>query len=224
MAVDSREVGRFRRTLLRWFRKNARIYPWRQTTDPWKVLIAEMMLQRTKADQVVPVYRNFFRKFKTPADLIKARSVTIYEALESLGLTWRVANFRSLAKELVRRFNGHIPESRDQLLTLPGVGDYVAGAVLSIAFRQREWIVDSNVVRVFKRYFRISTSNEGRRDKLVVELAKQYCRSRNPREANLALLDLAALICVSRKPQCFKCPLRKGCSYPRKTHEQNVVR
>lgn len=217
MGSVSEDVTYFRSRLLAWFSKNAREFPWRRTSDPWKILIAEMMLQRTKASQAEVVYRDFFSKFKKPSDLVKAKPSLIRKTLLPLGLTWRIANFRLLAKHLLNRFNGRVPNTREELLSLPGVGQYVAGAVLSVAFRQREWIVDSNVVRVFKRFFGITTRREARRDKPVIHLAQLYSHSHHPREAHLALLDFAALICGVRKPLCFICPLRARCRYPNKT-------
>jgi A/G-specific adenine glycosylase len=96
---------------------------------------------------------------------------------------------------------------------LPGVGNYVAGIVLSIAFNKKEWIVDSNVVRVFKRYYGISTSKEGRRDKHVIDIAKNYANCKYPKNANLDLLDFAALISTPRKPVHKQCPLSRSCHY-----------
>lgn len=207
------DVRYFRSRLLRWFKKNARDFPWRRTADPWKVLIAEMMLQRTRASQVEVVYRDFFSRFKKPSDLLQAKPSVMRRTLLPLGLRWRIGNFRLLSKHLLNRFNGRVPETREELLSLPGVGQYVAGAVLSVAFRQREWIVDSNVVRVFKRFFGVSTRTEPRRDKKIIQLAKAYSYSRVPRQATLALLDFAFLICVPRMPKCTVCPVKGRCDF-----------
>ncbi len=213
MIVDRTKIGFVRRRLLRWFRANKRDYPWRRTHDPWKVLIAEMMLQRTKADQVEHVYRNFFREFKKPSHLAKANPATVRKILMPLGLRWRVPKFRLLARELMREFSGGVPRTRRQLLLLPGVGDYIAGAVLSIAFRKKEWIVDANVVRLFKRFFDLKTGNEGRRDKVIIGLSKAYSQCKKPRDANLALLDFASIICKPRRPLCNTCPIRFRCFF-----------
>ncbi len=115
--------------------------------------------------------------------------------------------------DTVKNFGGKVPESRDEILRLPGVGDYVSGIVLSIAFNKKEWIVDSNVVRAFKRYFGISTSKEGRRDKHVIDIARTYVDCKYPGKANLALLDFAALICTPRKPEHERCPLYGSCHF-----------
>ena len=99
------------------------------------------------------------------------------------------------------------------LKKLTGVGDYVAGAVLSLAYDKREWIVDNNVVRIFKRYFGIETSGEGRRNKKIITLAKKYIQSKNPKKTNLAILDFSAMVCTSRSPQCSSCVLKHNCFY-----------
>ena len=206
-------VGRLRPILVRWFDKHQRSFPWRNTRNPWRVLIAEMMLQRTKAEQVVEVYQDFFSKYKLPSDVINSSRRKLTKTLHPLGLRWRVANFRAVSLVLENEYNGKVPRTRAKLLQLPGVGEYVAGAVLSIAMNKSEWIVDSNVVRVFKRYYDLQTSKEGRRDRSMIELAKVYARCSNPRNANLALLDFAALVCKPRIPECGTCPLRRTCIY-----------
>ena len=196
-----------------WFRKNKRDYPWRKTRNPFRILIAEMMLQRTKADQVLNVYNKFFSEFNSPEKVAHTGLRKIREILYPIGLKWRAKNFKSVCILLIKNFNGEIPDTRTKLIRLPGVGEYVAGMILSTAFNKSEWVVDSNIVRLFKRYFGIPTSKEGRRDKHIVELAKVYVTTGRPKEANLALLDFAALICVPRNPKCIRCPLFKTCRY-----------
>lgn len=207
------KIKNFQKVLIRWFNKNNRDYPWRRTGDPFRVLIAEMMLQRTKADQVQPVYLNFFSNFKTPSDVASTNMKKLNTMLYPLGLRWRIKRFKEVSESIVKNFGGKVPESRDEISRLPGVGDYVSGIVMSIAFNKKEWIVDSNVVRAFKRYFGISTSKEGRRDKHVIDIARTYVDCKYPRKANLALLDFAALICMPRKPKHEQCPLSASCNY-----------
>jgi len=202
-----------RSRIIRWFNKNSRNYPWRETCDPFKVLIAEMMLRRTKADQVKQVYDRLFTEYPDVEAMANAEDKKLEQVLYPLGLRWRTPAFGSVAREVRERYQCKIPETREELTTLSGVGEYVAGAVLSIAYNKKEWIVDSNIVRLFRRYFGIKTSKEGRRDKHVIEVAKIYASGRNPRKANLAILDFTALICIPGKPDCEKCPLRRNCHY-----------
>ncbi len=207
------EVESFRQKLLDWFYKCGRDYPWRNTDDPFKVLIAEIMLRRTKADQVKPVYEMIFSKYPDVESLAKANKNAIQEIMYPLGLRWRNAAFSLVAEELVGKYHGKVPETRLELISLPGVGDYVAGAVLSIGYGKREWIVDSNIVRLFKRYFGVRTSREGRRDKHMVEMAKIYVSRGDSRKANLAVLDFAALVCKYKNPACNNCLLHEDCKY-----------
>lgn len=203
----------FRKFLIIWFNKNKRDYPWRETENPFRILIAEMMLQRTKADQVQSVYRNFFAHYKTPRDVASTPMRKLNYLLYPLGLRWRIKKIKHVSQSIVNNYGGKIPATREEISKLPGVGTYVAGIVLSIAFNKKEWIVDSNVVRIFKRYFGIKTSKEGRRDRHVIDIARIYVNCKNPRNANLALLDFAALVCTPRKPAHEQCPLSRGCHY-----------
>lgn len=206
-------ISIFRQKILKWYVKHGRNYPWRKTRNAFRVLIAEIMLRRTKADQVRPVYEKVFKKYPDIKVLSKAKSKDLAKILYPLGLKWRIPVFKLIAIELMKHYKGKVPKNRNELKTLSGIGDYVAGAVLSIAFNKKEWIIDSNIVRVFKRYFGVKTSKEGRRDKHLIEMAKMYIRSRNPKKANLALLDFASLVCKPRKPEHAICPLTDACSY-----------
>jgi A/G-specific adenine glycosylase len=214
---SAEDIRSFRNKVIRWFNKNKRDYPWRETHDPFRVLIAEMMLRRTKADQVKQVYDRLFAEYPGIEAMAKARDEELEQILYPLGLKWRTPAFGLVAREVQAKYRCRIPEEREELTTLPGVGEYVAGAVLSIAYGKKEWIVDSNIVRLFKRYFGIKTSKEGRRDKHVVELAKAYVSGKDPRKANLALLDFAALMCLPRNPRCTQCSLSITCHHKNKS-------
>jgi A/G-specific adenine glycosylase len=171
------------------------------------------MLRRTKADQVKPVYETFILRFPDLVTLDKASQKEIEQIVYPLGLNWRTPVFKQVAHVLGQLHNYSIPNDRTSLISLPGIGDYVAGAVLSVAFRLPEWIVDTNVARVFKRYYGITTIHEARRDKQIVSLAQQYANHQSAREANLGILDFAALICTALKPRCRECLLQSGCHY-----------
>jgi len=203
----------FRKKITKWFRKNGRHYPWRKTDDPYKILMAEMMLQRTKADQVVGVYNGFFSEYKCPEEVLKSDKASIIKYLKPLGLNWRIENLIEVSKSLIKSYNGVVPDNREELKHLPGVGDYIAGIVLSLAFNKNEWIVDSNVVRIFKRYFGMQTSKEGRRDSYIIATAKLFSLENNAKEANLGLVDFGAIICLPKKPKCSECILKRGCEY-----------
>jgi A/G-specific adenine glycosylase len=208
-----KDISIFRKRIINWYRKNGRVYPWRETHDPFRILISEMMLRRTKADQVVPVYEQFFREYPDVDSLAEAKQEALEKILYPLGLKWRIPAFGMVARELREKYQSRIPETREELISLPGVGEYVAGTVLSIACGKKEWLVDSNIVRIFKRYFGIKTSKEGRRDKHVVEIAKTYASGKDPGRATMGILDITALVCKPGKPACEKCPLIDRCYY-----------
>lgn len=210
---STENIRLFRGKIISWFDKNKRNYPWRETSDPFKVLIAEMMLRRTKADQVKAVYDRLFAEYPDVETMAEAKNENLEQILYPLGLKWRTPAFGLVAREVKEKYQSRVPEAREELTTLPGVGEYVAGAVLSVAYGKKEWIVDSNIVRLFRRYFGIKTSKEGRRDKHVVEIARVYASGKDPRKANLALLDFAALTCLPRNPRCMLCPLSSTCHY-----------
>ena len=138
-------MGVFRKKLLRWFHRNERSYPWRNTRDPFKILIAEMMLRRTKADQVKPVYERLFSEYPDVKSLAAAEDEKIKKILYSLGLRWRTSAFRLVAREIKKKYDCRVPATRDELIKLPGVGEYVAGAVLSVGYGKKEWILISGL-------------------------------------------------------------------------------
>jgi A/G-specific adenine glycosylase len=162
---------------------------------------------------VKAVYERLFAEYPDVEAMAEASNKELEQILYPLGLKWRTPAFGLVAREVKEKYQCKIPEVREELTTLPGVGEYVAGAVLSIAYGKKEWIVDTNIVRLFKRYFGIKTSKEGRRDKHVVEIAKVYASGKDPRKANLAILDFAALVCLLRDPKCTQCPLSAACHY-----------
>ena len=198
-----------------------RSYPWRDTKDPFKILIAEIMLRRTKADQVKMVYDRLFTEYPDIESMANAEEEKLEKILYPLGLNWRTPVFGLVAQEVKEKYQSKVPNTREELTALPGVGDYVAGAVLSIAYDKKEWIVDSNVVRLYKRYFGIKTSKEGRRDKHVIEISKIYSSGRNPKKANLAILDFCALVCTPKKQDCERCPLADRCYFIEKKSKSN---
>jgi len=215
--VTVNAINKLRKKLLIWFENNERDYPWRKTEDPYKVLIAELMLRRTKADQVKGVYEQFVKEYPDPETLAGASKKKVEEMLYPLGLHWRTPAFQLVAKEIKDQYGSKVPADREELKKLSGVGDYVAGAVLSVAYGKKEWIVDTNVVRLFKRYFGVKTSKEGRRDKHIIEIAIQYAATITPKKANLAILDFSALVCSARNPKCGGCPLKKSCQKIRRS-------
>ena len=210
-----RKVSAITRSLLAWFDENRRRFPWRETfekPDPYLILFAEIMLQRTKADQVVPIYQEFVSKYPTFDDLSTARDHDVAALFQRLGLEWRAKNVVRLVRVL-RRSQGVVPRQFAELRKLPAVGDYVARAVMCYAFGERTAPVDANVVRVISRLFGLrSTGDSGRRNKSIALLALKLVPKKRTRDLNLAVLDFAAGVCKP-KPLCQICPLQKYCQY-----------
>jgi len=206
-----------RRQLLKWFNKYQRhSYPWRHTTDPYHVLIAETFLQRTRADQVLPVYTQFIKSFPTVSHLAKAEEQRIKDIMYPLGLAWRSKNLKQTAIDILEKFEGLIPSEREQLLQITGVGEYITDSIRYMAFGKRTSIVDSNVVRIIGRLYDIEVNAESRRDKEFRALADKLLPRKKFKEFNLSLLDLGALVCV-RNPSCPVCPINQHCKYYHKT-------
>lgn len=206
------QLPALRLALLDWASVFGRSFPWREADNPFHVLIAEMMLRRTQARQVVPVYLAFIGHYPDAASLASAPSHEVSRALYSLGLAWRVPAFQLLAQTLVDEHDGKIPADYESLISLPGVGDYVASAVLCFAFSQPVIIADTNTVRVAGRVFGIETHAESRRRKPIRTLLEDMLDREHPRSFNLALLDHAALVCLPSRPRCESCPIASFCS------------
>lgn len=197
--------------LCAWDAQQRRIFPWRLTDNPFHIMMAELMLRRTQARQVVGIYNTFVAKYPDAATLAAAPEEEVTQVLFPLGLAWRVPAFQQIARLLVEKYSGQVPSSYDALITLPGVGDYVASAVCCFAFGQAISIVDTNTVRIAGRLFGVPTHAESRRRKPIRMLLEKLLDRKNPRAYNYAMLDLAALICTPFDPKCVRCPLVSCC-------------
>lgn len=203
--ISIEDILYFRRRITAWGKQNYENYPWRSTKNPWHALVAEVLLQRTKAEQVKPIYNLFEKKYLTPLDYL----ADDFNPFLSLGLHWRHTLFKQLCEILSKR---EVPQTRSALLKLPGVGDYVASAFLSFHCNFREAIIDSNVVRVYGRFFGFDTDPETRRKKLLREFADRMTPKRTFRDFNYGLLDFAMKVC-RQKALHEKCPVRKRCNF-----------
>jgi A/G-specific adenine glycosylase len=208
-AVD---VEVFRKALTDWGREHFRSFPWRLTTDPYHILMAEVMLHRTQASQVVPVYERFVERYPDVPSLARATKDDLHDILRSLGLHWRIDLVYEMAAELMSRFWGKIPESRDDLLSLPGVSEYIAGAARCFAWNLPEPLIDTNTVRVVGRLFGLEIKDSSRRNRRFRELITALVDPDEPREYNYALLDLADQVCMKKRPPvCGRCPVVEWC-------------
>jgi DNA (cytosine-5)-methyltransferase 1 len=199
----------FRRDLLAWHADHTRSFPWRcPGMTPWLVLMAEMCLHRTRADQVAPVFERLRRLAPTPRAMARKKGQAL-EAMRSLGLRWRAENVIEVADALLEDFGGVVPDSELELRSLPGVGDYVAQAVLCFGFGRRAVVVDTNTARITGR---LSGRRDGRRWQLRLDLYRLAGADGPDAKFNYALLDLGALICRAGTPRCYECPVREHCA------------
>lgn len=207
-------IENFWNGIITWYFKHGRDYPWRKTADPFHILIAEFLLQQTHVRKVQEVYYEFISKYPTPKDLAEADLSEIESIIQPLGLKYRAERLKNCAEIICFKFNGAVPKCSELLKELPGVGSYICDAVLCYAFGFRTVPIDTNVIRVFCRYFGFrSDKPRPRTDSVLVEkIREMYKGFDSTRVPNLAVLDFAGIVCTAKKPKCQQCPISVGCS------------
>jgi A/G-specific adenine glycosylase len=213
MDVIEKKIEFFRRKVVDFYLTQGRKWPWRETRDPYVVLITELLLQKTTAKQVVKVFSSFFFKFPNIETLAKARETDIEAIIGDLGLRKRAGFLKELAQCVVEEFGGKIPNTLEDLMKLKGVGLYTANAVRSFAYGMCVPVVDRNVARVLRRFFGLEGGKPAYADRELWKFAEKIMPTSACREFNYGLIDLGAMICTSREPQCSRCPLRPECAY-----------
>jgi len=197
--------------LLNWWRHNKRDFPWRRTNNWYHILVAEFMLIRTRSETVERAYNDFIQHFPTPEALCNASASDIVKHFEKLGLPKRGLRLHKAVCTILEKYRESIPCDRRELLSLPGVGEYIAAVILTKVCSEPEPFVDSNVLRVLSRllgtYLRASAARNVLKTLIPAELLE---------EVNIGLLDLAAVVCKPRKPRCAECPLSSYCNYARR--------
>jgi A/G-specific adenine glycosylase len=210
------ERQRFRRHLLAWYRAHGRDLPWRNTADPYHILVSEIMLQQTQVDRVLPKYHEWLAKYPTFAVLADAPSDEVLATWYPLGYNIRPHRLQSIAREAMARHEGRLPSDEATLLSFKGIGQYTAGAIRSFAFRQRAAILDTNVARVVHRVFvgKGDLKSHAMKRRLWA-ISEALVPRKEVFDFNQALMDFGATQCPARKPRCLVCPMRKYCrSYP----------
>jgi A/G-specific adenine glycosylase len=200
--------------LLRWGRLNRRSFPWREEDDPFRVLVAEVLLQRSRSKTVAKVYRQLFSTWPSSNALASASVTEIAAVIRPLGLTSRAARLKTLAAQVGEM--GGVPRDPHLLGQLPGVGRYAANATLAVAFDTRLPVVDGVTARVYRRYFGLSSDLPPVADRELWRTVESLVPRSSPREWNWAVLDLAASICMPKVPLCELCPLAQGCAYTKR--------
>ena len=206
----------FQHRLLAWYRVHHRKLPWRETRDPYKILVSEIMLQQTQVDRVTPKYREFLSRYPTLAALARAKAAELRRVWYPLGYNVRPMRLRQIARRALKEHDGRIPDSYDGLLAMDGIGRYTAGAVLSFAFQQDAPILDTNVVRLLSRYFGVrGEPKRGPVRRRLWRLAGAVIPKGKGYLINQALMDFGAMVCTARSPRCPTCALRRSCkSFP----------
>lgn len=199
----------FQEALLNWHAVAARDLPWRGETDPYKIWISEIMLQQTRTETVKGYYKRFLSAFPTVFALADADESEVLKLWEGLGYYSRARNLHAAAKKVAGEMGGVFPDTAQALKTLPGVGDYAAGAIASIAFQKREPALDGNQARVLSRV--LNYDKVIKSPSVLYEYAWALVPESDPGEYNQALMGLGALLCTPRNPSCDKCPVKEYC-------------
>lgn len=210
-------INNFQISILKWYKYEGRSLPWRNTNEPFKILIAEFLLQKTDVEKVRIIYEDFICRWPFPQALSRAKISSISKIIQPLGLRYKARRMKSTAEVIAEKFGGEVPESEDGLLELPGVGYYIASAVLCFAFNKQKAILDTNVIRILERVFEIqSKKNRPRDDPFLWNIAQKLLPLKKIKEYNWGLLDYGALICRSKAPLCNKCVINNICAFYKK--------
>ena len=202
----------FTSQLLHWYDENRRDLPWRRDPEPYAVWVSEIMAQQTQIDRVVEYHARWMRRFPDIGTLARAREDEVLSLWEGLGYYTRARNLHQAARLILAEHGGAFPAEFADIRSLPGVGDYTAGAVSSIAFGQREPAIDANVLRVFARLLDLALPVRGREARARIEaLLRGIMPGERPGDFNQAVMELGALVC-GRNPDCNGCPVREHCA------------
>ncbi len=210
--IDDFRLKAFQSGVIGWYRQHGRDLPWRQTRDPYAIIVSEIMLHQTTVATVIPVYRRFIAEFPDVKTLNLAPLEDVKAITDPLGYKIRGRWLKDIAAAVVNRWGGRFPNTVEDLMSLPGVGRYTAGAVLSFAFGQDAPILDTNVKRVLGRYFGIDfKETRAEMHHRLWALAEAVLPSGGAMDFNQALMDFGAMVCTARKPACTICPLLDAC-------------
>ena len=205
------DVLKFRKNLLKWYQKEKRDLPWRNTRDPYKIWISEVMLQQTTVKAVIPYYERWLKTFPDMASLAKSPLQKVLKTWQGLGYYQRARNIHKAACLFNQDFQGRIPSDPSRLIKIPGFGPYTTGAVLSIAFNKRLTIIDANIKRVFARILCLKKSAQTSGLRKIENILKSLLPEKKTGDFNQALMEIGALICKKKSPACLMCPVREFC-------------
>jgi A/G-specific adenine glycosylase len=204
---ETRLVGQVQGRLLEWYAQHARDLPWRRTRDPYAILVAEVMLQQTQVDRVIPKWHAWLEQFPSIAALARASRADAIRAWQGLGYNMRAVRLHAIATQVAAKYDGDLPRTVDGLLALKGIGRYTAGAIACFAYEQPVAMVDTNIRRVLSRVFSVEPG-------VVETLADALIPERAAYAWNQGLMDLGATLCRASQPLCLVCPLVAECGGP----------
>lgn len=208
LPIDEHFAG----AVVAWYRSNKRNLPWRESADPYLIWISEVMLQQTRVDQMLPYYERFIQRFPDVHTLARADQHDVLLLWEGLGYYSRARNLHEAARTISVEFNGVIPDSWESILSLKGVGDYTAAAVLSIAYGKPVAVVDGNVIRLITRYLGITDDVRQRSTHNAIQsIVNAWIQGSHPADFNQGMMEIGSLICKPKAPLCDVCPLQTGC-------------
>ncbi|GAA0450614.1 A/G-specific adenine glycosylase [Alkalibacillus silvisoli] len=203
----------FQNDLIYWYNERKRDLPWRENQDPYRIWVSEIMLQQTQVDTVIPYFEQFMNRYPTVYDLAEANQQEVLKSWEGLGYYSRARNLHEAVREVVESYDGKVPGDKKELKKLKGIGSYTQGAILSIAFDQPEPAVDGNVMRVMSRVLQIEEDiAKPKTKKLFEDVVANVMSEEDPSSFNQGLMELGALICKPKNPQCQICPVQKHCA------------
>ncbi|MBK8275682.1 MAG: A/G-specific adenine glycosylase [Nitrospira sp.] len=205
---------RFQQRLLKWYGEHGRDLPWRKTSDPYHILVSEVMLQQTQVDRVIPKYQEFLKRYPSFEDLAEAPVADVKKTWYPLGYNVRPERLHGIACETVERYGGKLPSDAEELLSFKGIGRYTAGAIRSFAFNEDAPILDTNVIRVLHRVF-VAEGDPKAQKTMLWELSEVLIPPRKGYDFNQAIMDFGAMVCTARDPYCLLCPMKSFCkTYP----------
>jgi A/G-specific adenine glycosylase len=211
-SLDGKAARAIGRALLAWYGTHRRELPWRKSLDPYAVWVSEMMLQQTQVATVIPYFERWMQRFPDVASLARADESDVLHAWQGLGYYSRARNLQRAATIMLAAHAGRVPELVAELLALPGIGPYSAGAIASIAYGKTEPLVDGNVVRVLTRLFALrGDPNRHPLKRSIWQHARELLPESAPGDFNQALMELGATVCTPRAPRCEVCPLAEVC-------------
>lgn len=211
-------IKEFQNLILNWSKENLMDYPWRSNRNPYKVLISEIFLTRTKAQQVLPIFIIFIKNYPTIEDFLDMDINIVSNIIQPLGLLFRSNYLRDIAKLIKSEFKGKIPDKFSELIRLKGIGYYGANAILCFGYNKKYPLLDSNFIKIFYRVFEVkSKTKTPKTDKYLWNFSKNLLPDKNYIDFSYGILDIGGNLCLSSKPKCDECPLHKICIFYKKS-------